>query len=87
MLEASFTVTSYVAPLGQGLTAGATPTAPAPAFRPRPRPRRPARRGNAMKPWRMQKFFGDLVYDLREAADLLPIVIALAVASSWPSRY
>lgn len=30
-LEASFTVTSYVAPLGQGLTAGATPTAPAPA--------------------------------------------------------
>ena len=32
-----------------------------------------------MKPWRMQKFFGDLVYDLR-SRNLLPIVIALAVA-------
>ena len=32
-----------------------------------------------MKPWKMQKFFGDVVYDLRSRG-LLPVVILVAVA-------
>jgi hypothetical protein len=32
-----------------------------------------------MKPWKIQKFFGDIIYDLRSSG-LLPVVILLLVA-------
>ncbi len=32
-----------------------------------------------MKPWKAQKFFGDVVYDLR-SRNLLPVVVMLVVA-------
>ncbi len=78
MLDAGFAVTTYVTPAEEGLTAGAARAARPPTARRGPGPAR-ERGGVQVKRWKVQKFFGDLVYDLR-SRNLLPVVIMLVVA-------
>ncbi len=86
-LDANFAVTTYLVPPSQGVTAGATPTAPAPADDLddpdyERRKRTMSRLGGPeikLPKVKAPAFLEDLYYDLRER-HLLPLVALLAVA-------
>ena len=89
VLQGKFAVTTYLAPPGQGVTAGATPAAPAPSTA----PPTTTTTTDAMKDLleklksarssggevKMPPFFKDLYSDLRDR-HLLPLVVVLLVA-------
>ena len=68
-----------MAPATQGLTGGASPSGPAPALIDGAAGATRERDGGQVKPWKSKKFFGDVVYDLRNR-NLLLVVLMLLVA-------